>query len=221
VPVELGHDGSSGGVDLHSAALEAPVAAGESGVVRTHHRRRRIDQTDTEDGKHGIGRVGHAAESTYDEDVSGVHSAAGEPELAARLRRRGMRMTAQREQVLAAVRELGHATPEQLAEAVPAVDVTTVYRTLEVLEDLGLVKHTHLGHGAPAYRPADDDHIHVVCHSCGTVLDASPDLVDALAGRLRSESGFELDRSHFTVFGRCEVCRAAEQTGGLEHLDRP
>jgi Fur family transcriptional regulator, ferric uptake regulator len=146
-------------------------------------------------------------------DVSGVHSAPEEPELAARLRERGLRLTAQREQVLAAVRELGHATPEQLAEAVPAVDLTTVYRTLELLEELGLVKHTHLGHGAPAYRPAGDDHVHVVCHACGSVLDAAPDLVDALAGRLRSESGFELDRSHFTVFGRCSACRTAEQTG--------
>jgi Fur family ferric uptake transcriptional regulator len=153
-------------------------------------------------------------------DVSGVQRAADEPDLAARLRRRGMRMTAQREQVLAAVRDLGHATPEQLAEALPTVDLTTVYRTLELLEDLGLVKHTHLGHGAPAYRPADDDHIHVICHSCGSVLDAAPDLVDALAARLRTESGFELDRSHFTVFGRCRGCLAAEQTGGPGDLDR-
>jgi Fur family ferric uptake transcriptional regulator len=151
-------------------------------------------------------------------DVSGVHRPAEEPDLAARLRQRGMRMTAQREQVLAAVRDLGHATPEQLAEAVPSVDLTTVYRTLELLEDLGLVKHTHLGHGAPAYRPADDDHVHVICHSCGSVLDAAPDLVDALAGRLRAENGVELDRSHFTVFGRCRACAAAEQTGGLGDL---
>src|SRR5436309_2716679 len=96
-------------------------------------------------------------------NVSGAPRAADEADLAARLRQRGMRRTAQREQVLAAVRDLGHATPEQLAEAVPGVDLTTVYRTLELLEDLGLVKHTHLGHGAPAYRPAGDDHIHVVC----------------------------------------------------------
>jgi Fur family ferric uptake transcriptional regulator len=129
-------------------------------------------------------------------------------------------MTAQREQVLAAVRDLGHATPEQLAEAVPAVDLTTVYRTLELLEELGLVKHTHLGHGAPAYRPAGDDHIHVVCHSCGSVVDAAPDLVDALAGRLREEAGFEVDRSHFTVFGRCRACRPTEQSGRPEDLHR-
>ncbi|MGH3521468.1 MAG: Fur family transcriptional regulator [Mycobacterium sp.] len=132
------------------------------------------------------------------------------PDLAARLRARGLRMTPQRERVLAAVRELGHATPEQLGEAVPGVDVTTVYRTLELLEERGLVKHTHLGHGAPSYRPAEDDHIHVVCHHCGSVVDAPPDLVDALERQLRDDRGFTLDRGHFTVFGTCVNC--TEQT---------
>lgn len=132
------------------------------------------------------------------------------PDLAAELRARGLRVTAQREQVLAAVRDLGHATPEQIGEAVPGVDAATVYRTLELLEELGLVRHTHLGHGAPSYRPADDDHIHVVCHSCGSVVDAPPDLVNDLEQRLLSERGFHLDRAHFTVFGRCGAC--AEQT---------
>jgi Fur family ferric uptake transcriptional regulator len=125
-------------------------------------------------------------------------------------------MTAQRDRVLAAVRDLGHATPEQISDAVPEVDLTTVYRTLELLEELGLVRHAHLGHGAPAYRPAEDDHIHVVCHICGAVLEAAPDLVDALERRLREDSGFVLDRSHLTVFGRCRDCAvpaAAEQTG--------
>jgi Fur family ferric uptake transcriptional regulator len=132
-------------------------------------------------------------------------------ELAEALRSRGLRLTPQREHVLAAVRRLGHATPEQICEAVPGVDVTTVYRTLELLEEIGIVRHAHLGHGAPAYRPAEDDHIHVVCHTCGTVVDAPPDLVDALSRRLDEEDGFLLDRAHFTVFGRCRNCRAAEQ----------
>ena len=144
---------------------------------------------------------------------------AGEEDLAARLRGRGLRVTPQRLHVLAAVRDLGHATPEQIAEAVPDVDVTTVYRTLELLEELGLVKHAHLGHGAPSYRPAEDDHIHVVCHACGSVIDAPRDLVDGLADRLASERGFVVDRSHFTVFGQCSDCAdqpAAEQTALLQ-----
>jgi Fur family transcriptional regulator, ferric uptake regulator len=143
---------------------------------------------------------------------------AGELDLAGELRARGLRVTAQRELVLRAVRELRHATPEQLSEAVPGVDVTTVYRTLELLEELGLVKHTHLGHGAASYRPADDEHIHVVCHECGAVVDAPPDTVDALEKRLLDERGFVLDRAHFTVFGRCGDCaeQSAEQSPAKE-----
>lgn len=137
-----------------------------------------------------------------------THAATSEQDLAERLRRRGLRLTPQRAQVLDAVRRLGHATPEQICETVSGVDVTTVYRNLELLEGLGLVKHAHLGHGAASYRPAEDDHIHVVCHSCGAVVDAAPDLVDALADRLQRERGFVLDRAHFTVFGRCRDCAA-------------
>jgi Fur family ferric uptake transcriptional regulator len=143
------------------------------------------------------------------------HEVADGPDLAARLRARGLRMTSQREQVLAAVRELNHATPEQINDAVPDVDLTTVYRTLELLEELGIVRHAHLDHGAPAYRPAEDEHIHVVCHYCKSVIDAPADLVSALERRLLEDSGFVLDRSHFTVFGRCEHCRdAVEQNHG-------
>jgi Fur family ferric uptake transcriptional regulator len=139
------------------------------------------------------------------------HAPASAPDLATALRTRGLRLTAQRRQVLDAVRRLGHATPEQISEAVHDVDVTTVYRNLELLEELGLVRHAHLGHGAPAYRPAEDDHVHVVCHACGSVVDAPGDLVDALEQRLHDERGFALDRSHFTVFGRCANCDEAEQ----------
>lgn len=135
-------------------------------------------------------------------------------DLAGRLHSQGLRMTPQRDHVLAAVRRLGHATPEQISDAVPGVDITTVYRTLELLEQLGLVRHTHLGHGAPSFRPADDEHVHVVCHVCGRVSDAPESLADELADRLRDEQGFVLDRSHFTVFGRCRGCteEATERT---------
>ena len=133
-------------------------------------------------------------------------------DLATRLRERGMRMTPQREQVLAAVRSLEHATPEQISDRLDDVDVTTVYRTLELLEELGLVRHAHLGHGAPSYRPAEDEHIHVVCHSCGAVSDAEASLVEPLARRLSADRGFVVDRAHFTVFGRCRNCAAEQNT---------
>jgi Fur family transcriptional regulator, ferric uptake regulator len=142
------------------------------------------------------------------------HGPVAGPDLAERLHARGLRATPQRERVLAAVRTMGHATPEEIFDTVPDVDLTTVYRTLELLEELGLVRHAHLDHGAPAYRPAEDDHVHVVCHDCGSVIDAPAALADELERRLREERGFWLDRAHLTVFGRCRDC--AEQTAAGE-----
>jgi Fur family transcriptional regulator, ferric uptake regulator len=134
------------------------------------------------------------------------HASLTGPDLAVQLHARGLRMTPQRERVLATVRRLGHATPEEISEAVPEVDLTTVYRTLELLEEIGMVRHTHLGHGAPAYRPAEDDHVHVVCHHCGVVVDAPSGLADEMERRLRAERGFVLDRAHLAVFGTCRDC---------------
>jgi Fur family ferric uptake transcriptional regulator len=141
-------------------------------------------------------------------------------DLAAELHSRGLRMTPQRDRILAAVRELGHATPEQIREAVPEVDLTTVYRTLELFESVGLIRHAHLGHGPASYRPAEDDHIHVVCHGCGRVLEAPSDLVNDLERRLAEVSDFVLDRAHFTVFGQCGACVAAGE-GAIHGTNEP
>jgi Fur family transcriptional regulator, ferric uptake regulator len=151
--------------------------------------------------------------------VSGNHPPAdlADPgDLAGRLHDRGLRMTPQRQQVLDAVRSLEHATPEQISAAVPDIDVTTVYRTVELLEELGLLRHTHLGHGAASFRLAEDEHVHVVCHSCGDVIDVPHNLIDALVAQLRDERGFVVDRSHFTVFGRCANCTDMGHTAQVE-----
>lgn len=146
------------------------------------------------------------------------HDRSRGPDLAARLHELGLRMTPQRERVLDTVRDMGHATPEQIFDRIGDVDLATVYRTLELLEGIGMVRHTHLDHGAPAYRPAEDDHVHVVCHECGKVIDVPAALADDLERRLLSERGFLLDRAHLTVFGRCRECAPAdhpEQTASV------
>lgn len=129
------------------------------------------------------------------------------------LHERGLRMTPQRQLVLDAIRELGHATPEQVCthvqRAAPAVNITTVYRTLDLLERLGLVRHTHLGHGAPNYSVHQHEHVHLVCHGCGTVTEVSTELMDGLADRLDREHGFELDVTHVAMSGLCRSCREA------------
>jgi Fur family ferric uptake transcriptional regulator len=129
------------------------------------------------------------------------------------LHQRGLRMTPQRQLVLDAVRELGHATPEQVCAQVqrtaPAVNITTVYRTLDLMERLGLVRHTHLGHGAPSYSEREHEHVHLVCHACGAVEEMPPDLMTGLADRLRESAGFDLDVTHVALSGRCAGCVSA------------
>ncbi len=139
----------------------------------------------------------------------------------AELRARGYRLTPQRQLVLEAVGSLGHGTPEEIVTAVrrtaSGVNISTVYRTLELLEDLGLVRHTHLGHGAPTYSIAtDDDHVHLVCRDCGSVDEAPVELVQAAVDRLSRDRGFLVDVGHFPVFGRCRACgESAAAAGGL------
>lgn len=134
-------------------------------------------------------------------------------ELRRTLHQRGLRMTAQRQLVLDAVRALGHATPEQICTRVqrvaPAVNITTIYRTLDLMERLGLVRHTHLGHGAPSYSEQEHQHVHLVCHGCGEVIEAPTDLTDVLAARLQRETGFTLDASHIALSGQCRSCQDA------------
>lgn len=126
------------------------------------------------------------------------------------LRRHGLRMTAQRQLVLEAVSALEHATPERICgyvqQAAPAVNITTVYRTLELLSELGLVRHTHLGHGAPVYSTDEHEHLHLVCHQCGDVSEAPRGLLDELANVLRGSKGFQLDATHLALSGTCERC---------------
>lgn len=131
-------------------------------------------------------------------------------ELRQTLHRRGLRMTPQRQLVLDAVSELGHATPEAICtkvqEIAPAVNITTIYRTLDLLEQLGIVRHTHLGHGAPTYATGEHEHVHLVCHRCGRVDEVDAELLDDLAGTLSARAGFTLDPTHVALSGLCAQC---------------
>ena len=132
------------------------------------------------------------------------------------LHNRGLRMTPQRQLVLDAVRELQHATPERICEQVqrvaPAVNITTIYRTLDLLEGLDLVWHTHLGHGAPSYSTHAHEHVHLVCHRCGEVTEIPPEELTDLTARLRDQFGFVLNPSHLALSGRCVQCLETENS---------
>ena len=133
-------------------------------------------------------------------------------DLRTKLRDSGYRLTPQRELILDAVDTLGHATPDEVYAEVrkksSALNVSTVYRTLEVLEELGLVRHAHLSDRAPTYHTVrEHEHFHLVCRNCPKVVSVDPDVLDPLTTRLREELAFEADIGHLTVFGRCVHCQ--------------
>jgi Fur family ferric uptake transcriptional regulator len=139
--------------------------------------------------------------------------------LADELRSRGLRLTAQRQLVLDAVYALGHATPDQVhaqvAKTAAGVNITTIYRTLELLEELGLITHAHLSHGAPTYHAVgEEQHVHLVCRVCGHVDEVSTDLVAALAGDLQRDKSFRIDLGHVALFGVCGGCAGVPYDGG-------
>lgn len=143
----------------------------------------------------------------------------GSEDLDGALRARGLRATLQRRLVHGAVVELGHGTPEQVCERVraiaPSLSPSTVYRTLELLEELGVVSHTHLGHGAPTYHAAEHaDHLHLVCRRCGAVQEASATAAAELAAELRRRYGFTPDLTHLAVDGVCRDCAGHPDCAG-------
>lgn len=132
-------------------------------------------------------------------------------DLPERLRSSGKRLTPQRELILRAVETLGHATPDEVLAEVhkqsTSINISTVYRTLEVLEELGLVRHAHLSDRAPTYHSVSGhEHFHLVCRQCHKVISVEAEVAGPLTGRLGEEYGFRADVGHLTVFGVCGDC---------------
>jgi len=140
-----------------------------------------------------------------------------ERELLEALRAAGLRITLQRRlicQVLAGAPD-EHLSAIDIAERAGSpdpIDVSTVYRTLEVFEELGVVHHVHLGHGPGIYHLSDrSDHHHLVCEKCGRVVDLPADtLEESFTGIIR-DYGFVPDGLHFGILGRHIDCSLAEK----------
>lgn len=123
----------------------------------------------------------------------------------------GLRVTQQRQLVLAALDAIRHGTPEEILTEVtktaPGVNLSTIYRCLEVLEKSNLVTHTHLGHGAPTYHVVDGDpHIHLRCSNCQRVFSLPAALAEATSTAIKANNGFVIDPYHITFEGLCENC---------------
>jgi len=124
----------------------------------------------------------------------------------------GGRRTAARQAIVEII--LGtpeHLTAEEIADRVqkkiPAVTMSTVYRTLSALEEIRVLDHTHLGHGRAVYHLAEAPHQHLFCERCGHVIELPPRKLDSFARMLARDFGFELDRRHFAIGGLCDSCR--------------
>jgi Fur family transcriptional regulator, ferric uptake regulator len=85
-----------------------------------------------------------------------------------------------------------------------------VYRNLETLEEVGLVRHVHLGHGPGLYAlTRDGAREHLLCDRCGAVMSVDPSRLDAVRDLIRAETGFAANFTHFPIAGLCPACADA------------
>src|SRR5918999_1298536 len=134
------------------------------------------------------------------------------------LRRGGFRMTPQRLAIVAEVMAArGHISPPAVARRVqarlPGVNPSTVYRTLGLLEELGVLAHAHLERG-PEYHLAEDaEHVHLSCSRCGRQDDLSVGEAHRLQRAIAEHQGFRADLTHFAISA---LCRACQRSGAPE-----
>jgi Fur family ferric uptake transcriptional regulator len=138
-----------------------------------------------------------------------------EQDTARLLRGTGYKLTPQRLMVLTVLRHHnGHLSAAEIHKRViqsyPYVDISTVYRTMQVLKDLRLVTETDLGSGDTAFEwTGGDRHHHLVCHACGGVIRLQHEDMAGLDTLLHEKYGFSADIDHFAIFGYCRACVAA------------
>jgi Fur family ferric uptake transcriptional regulator len=129
------------------------------------------------------------------------------------LNKQGYRLTPQRLMVVSAIEESDdHISAEEIYSQVvakyPNVNISTVYRTLELLKRLGLVTETDLGGGRVRYHPADKGHHHhLICQECGAMIDLDESLLEPLKDALLREHDFIADLRHLAIHGRCVKCQ--------------
>ena len=128
------------------------------------------------------------------------------------LRSEGNRVTTSRRLLIGCLVEAkGHLTAEEIAEDLqrraPDIHLSTIYRNLDELERLGVVSHSHLGHGPATYHLSTKVHGHLVCEDCGATIEAPDEIFAELAAVVLQEHEFIIDPHHFAVLGRCGACQ--------------
>ena len=125
------------------------------------------------------------------------------------VRERGMRLSTARRLVLEALYQApGPLTADQIGGA---LDIASVYRNLETLEEIGLVRHVHLGHGPGLYaRSSVGASEYLLCDACGAVVTVEPERLDDVRDLIRDRFGHEARFTHFPIAGLCPQCREDE-----------
>ncbi|MCA9878456.1 MAG: transcriptional repressor [Thermomicrobiales bacterium] len=133
--------------------------------------------------------------------------------LADRLRSTGQRVTPQRLVILGALAPGSHLAADEVYARVeaqlPGVNRSTVYRTLELFGELGLVSVTDLGGGARQFELLDQPHHHLICHRCGAVTEMDDALVQPLREAILAQYAFSPRVDHLALFGFCVACQDA------------
>lgn len=133
-------------------------------------------------------------------------------DIASSLSKQGYRLTPQRLMILEAIENSDdHISAEEVYTQViaryPNVNISTVYRTLDLLKQLALVTETDLGGGRFRYHPADKGHHHhLVCRQCGTIIDLDESLLAPLEKALLREHDFVAELRHLAITGLCSRC---------------
>lgn len=136
-------------------------------------------------------------------------------DVASELRARGLRVTPQRALILRLLKAAsGHITADdiyrQVSRLLPFTDISTVYRTLDLLEAHGLVRRLVTGQAQTQYEWAHEPHFHLICSRCGQVENFLDEYLAAAIGRLAAERGYRPAEFHVNVFGLCPNCQETE-----------
>jgi Fur family ferric uptake transcriptional regulator len=120
------------------------------------------------------------------------------------VRAHGMRVSSARRHVLHAL--LSADEPLTAEEIAAGTDVASVYRNLDVLETIGVVRHVHLGHGPGRYALAERSGGWASCETCGRATALDPDALARIRAAVQAATGFDAPFSHFPIVGRCPDC---------------
>lgn len=133
-----------------------------------------------------------------------------------RLKEKGLRLTPQRVEVITLLYQLSHPTAEQvyslMSKKFPYVSQTTVYSTLKMLKDLGIVNELTYGDRSSHFELTQEEHAHFNCKTCGEIYDVDVKEAHQLQHLLHAEEGYQVDFVRLEFYGTCPVCAAGGQT---------